>query len=401
MRRRAVVLTAVLAATVVASPAADASPVSAASCRAVQLPVALDSDGATNAELSGDICGPTRTVPALGTTVQVLVAGTAYGKSYWDFPYQPGTYSYVRAANAAGYTTFNVDRIGIGGSSHPPSPQITIPSNAFTIHQAIQSLRAGAVDGVRYDRVVLVGHSMGSLIAWYEAAQYQDVDAVISSGILHSFDGPAVARFGTTLYPAALDPRFADQNLDPGYLTTKPGTRAESFYYAPGADRKVIRIDEATKETATFFEAADVFGQELPGMLSGARNPLCPVLGPACEGPAQSFWFGVTTKITVPVLTVVGQYDTILCGTSRPNRCADDEAVRQDESRYFRGPTLRCLVFSQMPDAGHDLNLHRNAPAWFALANQWARNAVRPNGPCRAGSPASAGTAASPSPPSP
>jgi len=58
-------------------------------------------------------------------------------------------------------------------------------------------------NGVRYDRVVLVGHSLGSLISWYEAAQFHDVDAVISSGILHTFDGPSVARFGLTLYPAA------------------------------------------------------------------------------------------------------------------------------------------------------------------------------------------------------
>lgn len=350
--------------------AADA----AENCHPVRFPVALEPGGAHHAHLSGDVCYPSQQVPALQKTVQVLVSGTAYGKSYWDFPYQPETYSYVRAANAAGFATFNFDRVGIGGSSRPLSSQVTIPSNAYSIHQAVQRLRSGAVDGVRYERVVLVGHSLGSLIAWYEAAGYQDVDAVIASGILHTFDGPGVAKFGLTLYPAALDPRFAGKTIDPGYLTTTPGTRADSFYHLPNVDPQVVDTDEAFKETATFFEAADVFGQELPGSLGGVRRPLCSLLAGECEGATRPHWYGVTPKITVPVLNVVGEYDTLLCGgaTTRPNRCADPEAMRADERAYFRGLAKKCLVQAWVPDSGHNLNLHRNAPSWFDLANRWA-----------------------------
>jgi pimeloyl-ACP methyl ester carboxylesterase len=352
--------------------AAPTNPVAVQNCHPVRLPVALDPGGARQAQLAGDVCYPSP-VPVRQRTIQVLVSGTAYGKTYWDFPYQPHTYSYVRAANAAGFTTFNLDRVGIGSSSRPLSSQITIPSNAYSIHQAIQHLRSGAVDGVRYDRVVLVGHSLGSLISWYEAAEYHDVDAVIASGILHTFDAPGVAKFGVTLYPAALDPRFAGKIIDPGYLTTTPGTRAESFYYLPNADPQVIDTDEAIKETATLFEAADVFEQELPGSLGGARDPLCAVLTNSCEGVTRPRWYGVTPDITVPVLNVVGQYDTLLCGgATRPNRCTDLKKVRQDESAYFRGLAKRCLVLASVPDSGHNLNLHRNASSWFNLSNQWA-----------------------------
>jgi len=369
LRILASVITALAAALV--SPATTSAAVE--NCHPVRLPVALDPGGARQAHLSGDVCYPSRQVPGLQETIQVLVSGTAYGKNYWDFPYQPDTYSYVRAANAAGFTTFNLDRVGIGGSSRPLSSQITIPSNAYSIHQAIQHLRSGAVGGVRYDRVVLVGHSLGSLISWYEAAEYQDVDAVIASGILHTFDGPGVAKFGLTLYPAALDPRFAGQIIDPGYLTTSPGTRSGSFYYPPNADPQVIDTDESLKETTTLFEAADVFEQELPGSLGGARVIIRKMLASSCEGVTRPHWYGVTPKITVPVLSVVGQYDTLLCGgATQPNRCADAKKMRQDERGYFRGLAQRCLVQAWVPDSGHNLNLHRNAPAWFNLANRWA-----------------------------
>jgi pimeloyl-ACP methyl ester carboxylesterase len=388
--RVAVVVAAVAFAMPPPAPA-DASDAGSANCRAVELPVSFDQ---TAAVLSGDVCHPAHPVVALRRTVQVLVSGTAYGKEYWDFPYQPDTYSYVRAANAAGFTTFNFDRLGIGRSSHPVSPQVTIPSNADSIHQAIQRLRSGAVDGVRYERVVLVGHSLGSLITWYEAAQFHDVDAVVSSGILHTFDRQAVARFAATLYPAAFDPRFAGRISDPGYLTTLPGTRAQSLYYLPNADPQVIEIDERSKQTATAFEARDVFEQETPGTLGALRDPLCAAPAAVCEGSA-AFWYGVTTRIAVPVLTVIGQYDNLLCGAGRPNRCADVAKLRQDESQYFRGSAQRCLALLEVPDTGHDLNLHRSAQGWFAPANSWAaaaaaRSAVTPNAPCPAGRPTSA-----------
>ena len=82
----------------------------------------------------------------------------------------------------------------------PRDTEVTIPSNAFTIHQAISQLRSGTVDGVRYGKVVIVGHSLGSLISWYEAGTYHDVDAVIASGILHSFEPVGTTQFVTTLF---------------------------------------------------------------------------------------------------------------------------------------------------------------------------------------------------------
>ena len=58
--------------------------------------------------------------------VQLLVHGATYDHSYWDFPYQPGTYSYVKAMAKAGYATFIFDRIGNGESDHSLPELVTI-----------------------------------------------------------------------------------------------------------------------------------------------------------------------------------------------------------------------------------------------------------------------------------
>ncbi len=48
--------------------------------------------------------------PIANKTIQILVNGATYDHHYWDFPYRPSQYSYVRAATATGYATLNMDR---------------------------------------------------------------------------------------------------------------------------------------------------------------------------------------------------------------------------------------------------------------------------------------------------
>jgi len=348
-------------------------------CRSVDVPVPLSAGGQI-VHLVGEVCYPTTEVESLEGAVQVLVSGTAYGRSYFDFPYQPDTYSYVRAATAAGFTTFNFDRIGIGGSTKPLGTQITVESNAHTIHEAITKLRAGTVDGTAYSKVVIVGHSLGSLITLYEAGTYKDVDAVVASGILHSIEPIGVTEFLTTLTPAAIDPKFLGTVIDPTYITTRPGTRGRSFYYLPKTDPAVVATDEQLKATATVPEAVGVFAQELPGVLRPVSQVACAVTPTLCDGPAESLVYGVTRNITVPVLSVTGQYDALLCGRTAPNKCSDVAAVKQDESTYYTGRAQRCLTVAQLPDAGHDVNLERNAPSWFELSNEWSKFMVENTG---------------------
>jgi hypothetical protein len=162
-----------------------------------------DEGGPENCRISGELCRPGADDSGL---VQVLLAGGSYNHHYWDPPYQPESYSYVRHMNDAGYTTFNIDRIGTGASSHPPGALVTIPSNAFIVHQLVQKLRAGQVVDQHFTKVVLVGHSLGTLIGMTEASRYHDIDGFIATGIMHGVNLTSAPYFSATAVELGLFP---------------------------------------------------------------------------------------------------------------------------------------------------------------------------------------------------
>src|SRR3954451_13242460 len=170
-------------------------------CQEVTFAVNLSPSDATVYNVVGELC-------SRGSihhkTIQVALHGATYSHLYWDFPFQPETYSYVRRATEAGYAVLNLDRIGIGQSDHPPADAVTIESNAYVVHQIVQALRAGdlvvpAFGRVRAERIALVGHSLGSLISIQEAATYGDVDGVVLTGLSHTIT-PALGD--VSFYPA-------------------------------------------------------------------------------------------------------------------------------------------------------------------------------------------------------
>lgn len=306
-------------------------------CDKLTFPVALAEGQPASYNVVGWLCGRGS---IQNKPIQVLVHGITYSHVYWDFPYKPAQYSYVNALTAAGYATLNLDRIGIGESDHPPALDVTVHSNAHVLHQVVQKLRSrtlqaptfGRVDG---KRVMLVGHSLGSSISMLEAATYHDVDGLIITDFIHNF-GPGAIEVGSQFIPAQLEPRFA--TLPPGYLTTAAGGRGGSwFYYAPTTDPNVVAQDEATKQTGTFGEGGD----------SNAGNE-------------------VSAQIDVPVLSVVGDYDRLACN----DPTCTQSGVLANEPQYF-SPAARFKAVA-IPYAGHNINLHKQAPAWFALAAAWS-----------------------------
>src|ERR1041384_638084 len=117
--------------------------------------------------VQGQLCLPADSSP---TTIQLLLHGATYNRTYWDLPYQPERYSYQRDMAAHGMATFAVDELGVGGSSRPLSLLLTGVAQASAIHQVVGHLRAGHVGGTPYSKVVLVGHSAGAAISVVEAA---------------------------------------------------------------------------------------------------------------------------------------------------------------------------------------------------------------------------------------
>lgn len=303
-------------------------------CASFRYAVALAPGEDADHEVAAELCVPSESAR---DTVLLTVHGATYASHYWDFPYEPERYSFVRHANAAGYATLNFDRIGSRGSDKPSSLRVTPTAEAHVHHQLVEALRTGEL-GRAWSRVVLVGHSLGAIISIRQAATYHDVDGVVVTGLLHSY-GTGLPALLLNLYPATLDPRFASSGLDLGYLTTRPGVRGATFYHLAGADPAVIALDEETKELATAGELAEF----------ALVNTVM-----------------VSLQVDAPVLTVVGRHDTIFCGLGP---CGDLlSGTTLEPAAYGPAAELEIVV---VPQAGHDLNLHRNAPTTYAAIRGW------------------------------
>jgi pimeloyl-ACP methyl ester carboxylesterase len=308
----------------------------------------------------GSLCGKP---PLTGRTVQVLIPGYTVTHLYWDFPLRPQQYSYVRALTNAGYATLNLDSLGSGQSDLPvPGDRITVEAQAYVVHQIIQALHAGQRPESSLGKVILVGVSMGSAIAVVEANRYADVDGVILTGLLHTY-APTASVVGSLFYPAAHDPHFAQRHLPPGYETTLPGTRSQ-WLYTPNADADVMALVEAGKDIAPVGEGAGfdrVVGT--PALVQG---------------------------IHVPILSAVGQYDAFFCTAPSCPEAQAEPAFFDCRSQDAGAPGVVATICAPrselevvvIPNAGHTLNLQRNAPAWFALARRWSDRHV---GPCPQG----------------
>ena len=298
--------------------------------------VQLENEGTRQEErVAATRCLPQR---AARSTVLILLHGGTYTRSYWDLPYRPEIYSFVRWAARAGYTTVAVDRLGSGDSSRPPAGKVTIPAQAAVTHQIVDSLRG------EFDRVVVVGHSLGSWTALLEAGTYHDVDGLVLTGLLHEYNADEIASSIDTLYPADEDPLLASAHLGEGYLTTRPGRRAINWYDERYAEPAVIELDERTKSVATTGETATI-----------------PV---AMEAR-------VSSAVTAPVLLVLGDHDTAMSAVP----CSENPPGVAAERGYYAGaPSMDVEV---VPWAGHNVCLHKTAPVHHAAIIDWLDRRLR------------------------
>jgi pimeloyl-ACP methyl ester carboxylesterase len=339
----------VAAALAVPTPAqADGTDPSWATCAQYTVPVTLTASDPTVYHVVGRLC--TRTDKLRGAkTVQLLVSGWSYDHNYWNVATQPDTYSWVYAETSKGYSTFNIDRLGVGLSDKPPAAELTMQNEAWEIQQIIQALRAGTVGGISFQIVVGVGHSLGSAILQYEAATVSTAGATPDYLILEDFLTqaylPGVVRIANSLYPASSDPAFASAGLPSGYLTTQPGTRSADFYYTPGVDPALVSLDESTKATGTDGERTS---------LQSARDT------------------AITHGVHVPTLIAVGQYDNIGCDEASGLTCATSAAVLTRESGNWSARA--CLHTYVVTNSGHDVNLHIKAHDLYNFAATWLDN---------------------------
>ncbi|NMO02930.1 alpha/beta hydrolase [Gordonia sp. TBRC 11910] len=304
--------------------------------------VALAPGTPADYQVYGELCSPAG--GGMDRPVQLLLAGGTYNHAYWDLPYRPDTYSYVRTMNEHGYRTFNIDRIGTGRSSHPPGVRVDVTVNAYVVHQLVRALRTGAIAGLTgaAHRVVLVGHSLGTITAMLETATYHDTDGLIATGIQHKLNPSGLPEFRSVVYPAKLDPRFA--NRDEAYFTSIPGTRGSAlFYNAPDTDPGVPVADaKYAEDTTTAGELA-----QFPLILFN----------------------GTSNRISGPVLDVSGQFDNIFCGPLGSD-CRNSQSLLRQEKSAYPNAVLETYV---LKDSGHCLNMQRNTQDWYRVAISWLK----------------------------
>ncbi|GAA5176190.1 alpha/beta hydrolase [Pseudonocardia eucalypti] len=317
---------------------------SGADCKNIWFRVRQFASAPANQRVFGQLCH--RGELSADTPVQILIHGGSYNHAYWDWPYQPGKYSYVDAATKAGFATLNIDRLGYGHSDHPNPLTLDFNVAGFVTHQLVQALRSGEV-GPKFRKVVLNGHSMGGLTAQHAASEFHDVDAVIVTGVGHNFAPKGIAQVADKFYPADIDPKFLGRGYPPGYLTTLPGNRAKTFVAPAKYDPKIEAYEERLKDTLS------------PTELTGIT--------------ADSYNHSITRNIRVPVLYAIGQHDLIWCPTTQD--CNTDPQARDEANYYRKGLYTRYVV----PGSSHSINVTLAAPDFYRETFRWlAEQDIRP-----------------------
>lgn len=305
-------------------------------CRSFFVPV-------PQGQLAATLCLPTDSPT---DTVMVLMAGSNYNGTYWDFAYRPETYNFRQAMNRAGYATLVVDRLGNGASTRPPALSLTASATADALHGIVQELRQGLAGAQPFGKVITVGHSLTSGTSVMEASAHHDVDGVVLTGYSHSLNIGETLGVISTYHRATEEPEFAGRGYDSEYLVSRPGARLHDFYAPGNVDPEVLALDEKTKEAFSLTEYPDGLLSTLPGMSS---------------------------LISAPVLIVNGGLDRLSCGIDYAV-CANSATLQASEAPFF-APAARLSTFV-LPGSGHALNLARNTVEYQSAVIDWANSTI-------------------------
>jgi pimeloyl-ACP methyl ester carboxylesterase len=317
-------------------------------CETLNIPVNFTGYGPVS--VYAELCVPHRPTK----TIQLLVHGSTYDHNYWDLPYRPEKYSHVRSALRAGYATLNIDRVGTGLSSVPPSDLVTVDGTVDYIHEIAQKLKAGHIGGKSFEKIVYFGSSLSTVYGWLLGSRYpDDADAFVFTGLVHlTRPGWLDLVFAHHRDPACLEPQFSPYVPDCGYVTTTAGWRDDFFHYvAPYSKPEVVAVDEAHK---SFVSDSLVF--------ESAQYTFSP-------DPATA----PSRDIHVPVLVAFGEFDRTACGTPPDGIVCTEENVRALEAPYFNTPVFDVYVAR---NTGHALPLHETAPVTNGVIERWINRNV-------------------------
>jgi len=266
--------------------------------------------------------------------LQVAVHGATHYHLYWDIPTINGiSYSYARYMARRGYTVLAIDQLGTGASSQPDGDFVTIDETASALHQVLVSLRHEQnPTGHAFRRIVLVGHSNGSLTSIYATGTYHDADALVTTAWEHP------------PHPLPFDPQDILALVTEPYIPAKAFSkefRTATFYHVPSTDPAVLDFEynhlAAVQARAQFF---DLFRIGLDSTMSRSVH------------------------VTVPVLVQLGDFDAL-----------QPSAYLAAEPTYY--PNAPSVTLHYLTDMGHNINGHRNhLQSWIGI-HRWLQQTFR------------------------
>lgn len=278
-------------------------------------------------QMSSRLCEPTRD-NAHSDTLQLLIHGASFNKNMWESQYEPETYNWVQRMNREGYYTLAVDLIGNGNSTFPDGLlEAQTQTYVETTHDLIGQIRNGAIGGKKWKKIVLVGFSIGAIVANSVAQQYpEDLDGIVFHGI--SWDP-------SWIYPAFLSGLQAPaQQIDPEkwghiqpYYQTQSSREGRKVACFAGAyDEEILEYDWNTRDFDS-LGAAMTFVYHL-------------VDAPQYKGP---------------VFLGIGDRDSTFCG--------GEFCGSQPYALYDKFPQAMDHVIKVYPETGHLILFHHSAPA--------------------------------------
>jgi pimeloyl-ACP methyl ester carboxylesterase len=247
--------------------------------------------------------------------LQVLSHGVSYDHRYWDVPKINGrAYSYVDYMTSKGFDVLALDLPGVGESDRPSSGAFTVRVVGQAISSLIDSLRdPETIPGRRFDSIVSIGHSLGSMVAVYAEANWPAADLVVVTATGH--------------YPlrpkSKWKPGEREVLLKEPYALVPQESRSK-YYYPPMIDPDVIAFDAETLRT------------RIPSQLWGDTIVL------SNEPSAAGVY-----DVRCPVHIQLGEHDPTLSA-----RFVEAEAACYTSASN--------VTFDALAEMGHCFNLHLN-----------------------------------------
>ncbi|KAL4938487.1 hypothetical protein BDV06DRAFT_225967 [Aspergillus oleicola] len=265
--------------------------------------------------------------------LQIATHGFGFDKRYWDPSIQTEKYSYVDAALNAGYSILTYDRLGVGSSDKPDAYNtVQVPVEVEILKELTLLARSGSLNHT-FDKIVLVGHSLGSGLTLGVLSSYPTLaNGAVSTGLIPSdLFGTAGQRGFGLEFAAQSDPgRFGERSS--GYLVQGTlGAMQQIFFKKGYFDEELLEYAESIKETGTVGEFVS--------------------LATALGSPAEGY--------RGPLLFALGEYDFAVC-QGNCTGAYDLEALRNETFA-----TAKNVDVHIQPGSGHALTMHINATGHY------------------------------------